>query len=145
MSFLRPRERRTVTAFAEVFIDGGDEALTPEQVAANVDAHLAAIRSSRVKSLRLLLWVIEYLLPLTVLRLRFSRMSARSRRRLIERRITGRRALLRPLAKLRVLFLAGYYDDPAVHADDRRRGARARSSRWRCRRSPCARRSPART
>ena len=117
MSFLRPRERRTVRAFAEVFIDGGDEALTPDEVAANVDAHLAAIRSSRVKSLRLLLWVIEYLLPLTVLRpVPFSRLPAGSRRRLIERRITGRRALLRPLAKLKVLFLAGYYDDPAVHA-----------------------------
>ena len=117
MSFLRPRERRTVRAFAEVFIDGGDEALTPDEVAANVDAHLAAIRSSRVKSLRLLLWVIEYVLPLTVLRpLPFSRLPARSRRRLIERRITGRRALLRPLAKLKVLFLAGYYDDPGVQA-----------------------------
>ena len=51
--------------------------LTPDEVAANIDAHLAAIRSSRVKSLRLLLWVIEYLLPLTVCRRRFSRMSAR--------------------------------------------------------------------
>ena len=65
----------------------------------------------------MLLWAIEYLLPLTVGRLGFSRMSPAARRRLIETRITGPHALLRQLSKLRVLFAAGYYDDPGVHAD----------------------------
>ncbi len=117
MAFLKPRERRTVEAFAEVFIEGAGEVLTPAQVAQNVEAHVSAMRSKRIRSLHVLLWAVEYLLPLSVARLRFSRMSPRARKRLIERRITGRRAVLRNLSKIKVLFLAGYYDDPLAHAD----------------------------
>jgi choline dehydrogenase-like flavoprotein len=117
MAFLRPRERRTVEAFAEVFIAGAGEVLTPAQVAQNVEAHVSAMRTKRIRSLHVLLWAIEYLLPLTVARWRFTRLSPAARRRLIERRITGPRAVLRNLAKLKVLFLAGYYDDPLAQAD----------------------------
>jgi len=117
MAFLTPRERRTVEAFAEVFIEGDAEVLEPGQVAQNVEAHVSAMRSKRIRSLHVLLWAIEYLLPLTVLRPRFSRLPPAARKRLIERRITGPRAILRSLSKLRVLFLAGYYDDPRVQAD----------------------------
>ena len=117
MAFLKPRERRTVEAFAEVFIEGTGEVLTPAQVAQNVEAHVSAMRSKRIHSLHVLLWAIEYLLPLTVARRRFSRLAPAARKRLIERRITGPRAVLRSLAKLKVLFLAGYYDDPLVEAD----------------------------
>ena len=117
MAFLTPRERRTVEAFAEVFIEGDAEVLEPGQVAQNVEAHVSAMRSKRIRSLHVLLWAIEYLLPLTVLRRRFSRLAPAARKRLIERRITGPRAILRSLSKLKVLFLAGYYDDPRVQAD----------------------------
>jgi choline dehydrogenase-like flavoprotein len=114
---VKAREQRTVAAFADAFIAGDREVLTAEEVAANVAAHVGAIRSKRIRSLGVLLWAIEYLLPLTAGRWRFSRMSAGARRRLIERRITGPHALLRQLSKLRVLFVAGYYDDPRAHAD----------------------------
>jgi choline dehydrogenase-like flavoprotein len=114
---VRAREQRTVAAFADAFIAGDREVLTPAEVAANVAAHVGAMRSKRIRSLGVLLWAIEYLLPLTVGRWRFSRMSAAARRRLIERRVTGPHALLRQLSKLRVLFVAGYYDDPRAHAD----------------------------
>src|SRR5215210_2486307 len=90
---------------------------TAAEVAANVERHVAAIQSKRIRSLHLILWVVEYLLPLTTLRWRFSRMSRPARRRLIERRITGRMAPLRTLSKVKVLFLAGYYDDERAHAD----------------------------
>ena len=114
---MKAREQRTVAAFADAFIAGENEVLTPEQVAENIATLIAAMRSKRLRSLGVLLWAIEYLLPLTVGRLGFSRMSPAARRRLIEKRITGPHALLRQLSKLRVLFAAGYYDDPGVQAD----------------------------
>ena len=112
--FLSPRERRTVEAFAEVFIAGQGEALTPREIADNLDAHLVRVRSKRKASVRLVLFVIEYIVPLLALRGPFSRQSPRARRRIIERYLIGPRAgrLLRNLAKIRTLFLLAYYGDP---------------------------------
>ncbi|MGH2708379.1 MAG: hypothetical protein ACRDJK_08805, partial [Actinomycetota bacterium] len=62
--FLTAREYRTVQAFAEVCIEGADEVLGPEQVTNNVDAHLARLRTKRTGSLRLALFVVEYVVPL---------------------------------------------------------------------------------
>ncbi|MGH7526821.1 MAG: GMC family oxidoreductase N-terminal domain-containing protein, partial [Gemmatimonadales bacterium] len=47
----------------------------------------------------------------------FSRLAAAARRRLVERHLAGPRAgrLLRNIAKIKTLFLAGYYGDPATH------------------------------
>jgi choline dehydrogenase-like flavoprotein/UDP-2,3-diacylglucosamine pyrophosphatase LpxH len=114
--FFSRRERRTVAAFAEVFIEGQDEVLTPAEIAANLDAHLLRVRSKRKGSLRLVLFVIEYLLPLLSLRGPFSRLSPATRRRIIERHLAGPRAsrLGRNLAKIRALFCIGYYGDPRV-------------------------------
>jgi choline dehydrogenase-like flavoprotein len=116
--FFSPRQRRTVEAFADVFIEGRDEALTPAEIADNVDDQLLRIRSNRTRSLGLVLWGVEYLLPLASLRLTpFSRLDAAKRRTLIDRHLSRAKAgsLLRNLAKLRALFLAGYYDDEAAH------------------------------
>src|SRR3989475_10322970 len=66
--FLSPRERRTVEAFAEVFIAGQGEALTPREIADNLDAHLVRVRSKRKASVRLLLFLIEDIVPLPALR-----------------------------------------------------------------------------
>jgi len=115
--FLSPRERRTVEAFAEVFIAGQGEALTPREIADNLDAHLVRVRSKRKASVRLVLFVIEYIVPLLALRGPFSKQSPRTRRRIIERYLIGPRAgrLLRNLAKIRTLFLLAYYGDPRVY------------------------------
>jgi choline dehydrogenase-like flavoprotein len=117
--FLSPRQRRTVEAFAEVFIEGDGEALTPGEVADRIDAQLAdRSHSKRTRSLRLVLFGIEYLFPLVSLRLRpFSKLGAPARRELIDDHLRRAKAgsPLRNLAKLRALFLAGYYDDPAAH------------------------------
>jgi choline dehydrogenase-like flavoprotein len=117
--FLSARQRRTVEAFADVFIEGDREALTPAEVADRIDRQLYERRDSkRTRSLRLVLWAIEYVLPLVSLRLRpFSRLSPSARRDLIDRHLARAKAgsPLRNLAKLRALFLAGYYDDPAAH------------------------------
>lgn len=115
--FLTPREYRTVEAFAEVFIEGQDEQLTPQQVTDNIDRHLARLRTKRTSSLRLALFVVEYVVPLLAGRKPFSRLSAKSRKRLVERYLERSRtgALLRNVAKIRALFLAGYYGDSRVN------------------------------
>src|SRR4051794_39658341 len=117
--FLSPRQRRTVEAFAEVFIEGDGEALTAAQIADRIDEQLVQRRDSkRTRSLRLVLFGVEYLFPLVSLRPgRFSRLSYDTRRKLIDRHLARAKAgsPLRNLAKLRALFLAAYYDDPAAH------------------------------
>lgn len=114
--FFSARERRTVEAFAEVFIEGQGEILTPREIGDNLDAHLMRVRSKRKGSLHLVLFVIEYLIPLLSLRGPFSRLALATRRRIIERHLAGPRAsrLGRNLAKIRALFLVGYYGDPRV-------------------------------
>jgi choline dehydrogenase-like flavoprotein len=117
--FLSPRERRTVEAFAEVFIEGRDEALTPCQVADAIDKQLVdRSGSKRTRSLRVVLFGIEYLFPLVSLHVgRFSRLSYDARHKLIDRHLKRAKAgsPLRNLAKLRALFLAAYYDDRRAH------------------------------
>ncbi|HYW85145.1 MAG TPA: GMC family oxidoreductase N-terminal domain-containing protein [Spirochaetia bacterium] len=115
-SFFSSRELRTVVAFAQVFIEGQGEAISAEQIAANLDAHVADMHTKRTASLHLVLFVIEFVVPLLSFRGPFSRLDAVTRRRLIERFIAGPRAgrLLRNLAKIKTLFLLGYYGDPRV-------------------------------
>src|SRR3954468_5640452 len=116
--FFSARQRRTVEAFADVFIEGSDEALTPAEVAERIDAQLKRIHSNRTRSLSLILFGVEYVFPLTSGYFRpFSQLDAARRRRLIDRHLARAQAgsLLRNLAKLRALFLAGYYDDLAAH------------------------------
>ena len=114
--FLSPRERRTVEAFADVFIEGRHEALTPAEIGTNIDAQLGRVHSKRKASLRLVLWAIEYVVPLLSLRGPFSRLSRGARRQIIEKHLAGPRAgrLMHNLAKIRTLFLAGYYGDARV-------------------------------
>ncbi len=131
--FFNQREMRTLEKFAEIFIEGEDEALTPEQVAWNVDKHVERIESNRTASVRLVLCLMECVLPLLAGYAPFSRMSAKSRRQFIEStfldsepaglraawlRLFGslREKILRDLSKIRLLFLAGYYGDKRVYS-----------------------------
>jgi choline dehydrogenase-like flavoprotein len=118
--FLSKRELRTVEAFADVFIEGEDELLSPREITWNVDRYLERIQSKRKRSLKLLLWLIEYALPrrsLWPFRPPFSKMKPAGRKRLIADRLQNprNRGPLRDLAKIRTLFLAGYYGDARVH------------------------------
>ncbi len=109
--FLSRRERRTVEAFADTFMDSGT-GLSAAEVAAKVEVYLSAVRSSRIRRLRLCLRLIEYVAPLPLLR-PFSRLSGEDRRRVVQRRLTrSRRSWLRKeLARLRALCLMAYYGD----------------------------------
>jgi choline dehydrogenase-like flavoprotein len=116
LQFLSQREWETVRAFADVFIEGPREAISPDDVASNVDAQLARMKSKRLRSLKTLLWVIEFVLPVFLLQPRFSRATRDRRRRMIDKHITNPRGgrLQRDLAKIRTLFLTGYYGDKQV-------------------------------
>ena len=120
--FFTQQELRTVEAFAEVFIEGEDEVLTPPEIAANIERYLSSVRSSRTQSLKLTLFVIEHLLPRRSwwpFRQPFSKMSVRERREFIAKGLANEksRGLLRDLAKIRTLFVAGYYSDPRTYPD----------------------------
>ena len=116
VGYLNDREFRTVAAFADVFIDGQTELISPGVVAKRVDEQLARTWSKRTRSIKLLLFVVEFLLPLLSGRGRFSRQPVPVRRRLIDRYLVrpSTDRLGRNLAKVRALFLAAYYGDPVV-------------------------------
>lgn len=115
--FLSKRQWLTVEKFADVFIEGQEEVISPGQIAANIDNQMEAIQSSRKGSLKLVLFVIEYILPLLSLRRPFSRLSRAARKKIIQKRLAGPHAtgLLRQLSRIKTLFLAGYYGDVRVH------------------------------
>jgi len=118
--FLTERELRTVEAFAEVFIEGSEEAIPSSEIAWNVDGYLERVESKRTRSLKLLLFVIEHVLPrrsLWPFRRAFSKMKPAARKEFIEAWLQNprNRGPLRDLAKIKTLFLAGYYGDPRVY------------------------------
>lgn len=116
VGFLNDREFRTVAAFADVFIDGQSELISPGVIAKRIDEQLARTWSKRMSSIRLALFAVEYLVPVLSLHWRFSRQPVPVRRRLIDRHLLRASAgrLGHSLAKVRALFLAGYYGDPVV-------------------------------
>lgn len=115
--FFSKREFRTLEKYAEVAIEGEDEVLTAREVAVNIDRHLDSIQSSRKTSIKLILFLIEFVLPWLAFRPRFSWMGYAARKRFLDRFVARqwRGHLLRDLARTRVLFLAGYYGDPRVY------------------------------
>jgi hypothetical protein len=116
---LKSREQRTVRAFAEVFIEGCEESIGPEEITRNVGTYLAGVRSNRTSSLRLILFLIEHVLPRLwwPFRPSFSNLSISERKRLIQERLQNPRLprLFRDLARVKSLFIIGYYGDARVY------------------------------
>ncbi|MCG8605152.1 GMC family oxidoreductase [bacterium] len=114
--FLSKRQFETVRAFAEVFIEGEKEAVSPQQIARNIDEQLGRIRSKRKNSVKLILFLIEYVMPLSSFRPPFSKMSAKDRKKLIQSKLKKAKKVrfLRDLFRIRALFLSGYYGDARV-------------------------------
>ena len=119
-TFLSLREIRTLAAFAEVFIEGEPELISPQEIAYNIDHYLAQVRSTRVTSLRLSLLLVEYVLPRLSwwpFRRSFSRLRPSARKKLLQSKLKNPRMprLFRDFAKVKTLFLVGYYGDVRVH------------------------------
>ena len=133
--FLSRRELRTVEKFSEAFIEG-ERVISTAEIAANIDKQLARLQSNRKQSLRLVLFLVEYILPLLSFWRPFSSMSLAQRRKFIDMHLADheayfrgkghlnvikeylkavRRRTLRDLSRLKALFMAGYYGDPRVN------------------------------
>jgi len=116
---LSPQERRTVESFADAFIEG-PAVIDPAEVTANIDAHLDRVSSKRTQSLRLVLFVIEHVLPrwsLWPFRKPFSKLTREARKALITKHLQNAKStgLLRDLSRIRTLFALGYYGDSRTH------------------------------
>ena len=115
--FFSRRELRTLEKFADIAIEGHDEVISPREVAFNIDRQVARVSSKRTRSIKLILFLVEYVLPLLSLRPPFSWMSKAARKRLVDRKIATPhrrgplRGLSRNLAQIKILFLTGYYGD----------------------------------
>jgi hypothetical protein len=117
--FLTARQLATMIQVADAVIEGdGRETVSPIQVAINADHLLAQMNSPATKDLRVLMVLIEYLLPLLTLGrpLPFGLLGSHERRRAIERTI-GRKGMFRKVARsLKLLSMIGYYGDPETAA-----------------------------
>jgi hypothetical protein len=112
--FLTPRQFQTMVAVADTMIDGdGREAISSIEVAINTDHLLAEVRSATTSDIRTVLVLLEWVLPIMILRpLPFSSLGSFNRRRTVER-VVGAKGLFRDIARtLKVLASAGYYGDP---------------------------------
>lgn len=122
LRFLGPGEYRGLIALADVLVAGRDareEALSPEDVARNVEAYLHGVRAHRVWVYRLALLAAQYR-PLLSLQPPLSELDAPARRAFLESRFLDPPRwppLLKHLTQVVVrigqqLVFAGYYDDP---------------------------------
>jgi uncharacterized membrane protein len=115
--FLSPSQFLTMIQVADTMIDGdGREAIGPVVIAKRVDRLLHEVRTPVRDEIRMVLIVVEYVLPLLVLRpLPFSALGSHLRRQAVTRVIGARLGLFRDVARsLKVLASVGYYGDPAV-------------------------------
>ncbi len=113
--FLTEPQLATVKAFAEIFLPQ-TAVLSPEEVMWNIDRQLERVRSKRSQSLRLILFLLEHVLPLQGFNPAFSKMAPAKRRAFVDKRLAKATARdLRNLAKIRALFAAGYYGDHRVY------------------------------
>jgi hypothetical protein len=112
--FLSPRQFQTMIAVADTMVDGdGREAVGSIQVAINADHLLADVDSPMTGDIRLVLVLLEWVLPIMIFRpLPFSTLGSFNRRRAVTR-VVGAKGMFRDIARtLKVLACAGYYGDP---------------------------------
>ena len=112
--FFSPRQFETLIAVADTMIDGdGREAIGPVDVAITTDHLLDDIRSPVTSELKLVLVIVEWVLPLLILRpLSFSALGSQQRRRALER-VIGAKGPFRDIARsLKLIACAGYYGHP---------------------------------
>ena len=114
--FMSLRQFETMIAIADTMIHGdGDEVIPAEQVALNADRALGQIEPRIAHDMRLVLFLVEWVLPLRIARpFPFSALGSTDRRRLVEK-VIGSHGMFRDVARFLKLFACiGYYSDPSV-------------------------------
>jgi hypothetical protein len=117
----RPRELslrqfETLVAIADTLIEGeGDEVMQPIEVAINIDAALARIEAPLKSEIKTVLVIVEWLLPLRILRpFPFSSLGSNDRRRAVDV-VVGSTWVFRDVARfLKLLAILGYYSTDAA-------------------------------
>jgi len=131
-TFLNLRQFETMVQIADAMIDGeGDAVLSPIDIAHNVDRALEVLETPLRKDILLVLFLVEWFLPLgaTLRPFTFSALGTNDRRHAITKVIAAR-GLFRDVARfLKVLSCIGYYSTPEamrsvgyVPFDERERG-----------------------
>jgi choline dehydrogenase-like flavoprotein len=121
LRFLHPLAHFALVALAEVFVEGRTEAVTPAQVARNVDGYLADLKASSKSRVQLALIVLG-VWPLLTLRPPLAILAPATRKRFLEKRFVdeiGQRRTFRPIrpyleAMIRTgaqMSYLGYYGD----------------------------------
>jgi hypothetical protein len=113
--FFSLRQFQTMIQIADTMMDtDGRQVLDPIEVALSTDHMFARISSpAAIKEIRLVLFLVEWVLPLLSLRpFPFSDLGTAERRALVQKTI-GSKGVLRNVAKVMKLFAnAGYYGNP---------------------------------
>lgn len=112
--FFSLRQFSTLIEIADAMIDGdGREALDPIEVAVRTDHLIARADTPVKKQLKLVLVLVEWVLPLMILRpFPFSVLGSNERRRAIDKVINAKGVFRDVARSLKVLSCAGYYGSP---------------------------------
>jgi hypothetical protein len=109
-AFFSDRERRTIVGIAEVQLEGEPSKVTPEAAVESLERFLARGRSRRASRIRVMLGLLE-LLPLTLGRGPFSRLSPVLRSDIVRGHLATGGHLWKVCAKVRQLIYLGAYAD----------------------------------
>lgn len=126
-AFLRPTEYRTLIALADVLVRGAEEAVPPEEIAANVDTYVSRIRARRRWVYRVALFVL-WLHPLLYFKAPMSELDeelrlAHLKKHFLRDVIRGvlpdfvRRFVQVVIRVAKQLTYVGYYNDPRAFAE----------------------------
>jgi choline dehydrogenase-like flavoprotein len=118
-AFFSPMQLRALVAVADVLVAGREERVPPEEIARNVDRHLAELRAQRRWLYKVVLAAMQ-LRPLLELLPPLSEIEAAGRRRFLERRFKAPPRwppLIKHLTQVMIricqqLSFVGYYGDP---------------------------------
>jgi hypothetical protein len=115
-TFLNLRQFETMVQIADAMIEGGqDAALSPIDVAHNVDDALRRLETPLRKDILMVLFIVEWFLPLIAVGrpFTFSALGTNDRRHAVSKAIAAR-WIFRDVARfLKVLSCIGYYGTPA--------------------------------
>ncbi len=117
--FFSLRQFSTLIEVADAMIDGdGREALDPIEVAVRTDHLIARVETPVKKDLKLVLVLVEWLLPLMILRpFPFSVLGTNERRRAVDKVINAKGPFRDVARSLKVLACAGYYGSAEALAE----------------------------
>jgi len=110
-----PNEFETFSCAADVMIPQTGRVLSPQQIAQRADSFLARVDKRYADEILRALDVLEWLIPVTILKLEpFTKLSARSRREVIQQLIDSP-GLFKDVARaLKLMTMFNYYTDEGV-------------------------------